>query len=96
MDFKSQIAANQTIIKELHRMIEQYGLNTVHNYMKFVQDNAEECVRKAIKILIYGDFSFTLDKGSKIKLKVIIDKKIVVLQLILLALLFRKMIILMA
>ncbi|BBA79382.1 hypothetical protein RGRSB_0856 [cyanobacterium endosymbiont of Rhopalodia gibberula] len=74
VDFKAQIAANKTGVKELHRMIEQYGIDTVQNYMEFVQDNAEECVRKAITILKNGDFTYTLDQGSKIKLKVTIDK----------------------
>ncbi|HAC64850.1 MAG TPA: 5-oxoprolinase [Cyanothece sp. UBA12306] len=73
-DFKAQIAANETGVKELYRMIEQYGLETVKNYMAFVQNNAEECVKKAINILNNGEFTYTLDQGLQINVKVTIDK----------------------
>lgn len=74
-DFQAQIAANEKGVQELHKMVAQYGLKTVQAYMKFVQENAEECVRKAIGVLKNGDFTYTMDQGAIIKVKVTIDKK---------------------
>ena len=47
-DFKAQIAANERGVQELGKMVNQYGLTTVQIYMQFVQDNAEESVRKRL------------------------------------------------
>ena len=44
-DLKAQIAAGNRGVGEVHRMIEQFGLDVVHAYMRHVQDNAEEQVR---------------------------------------------------
>jgi N-methylhydantoinase B len=74
-DFKAQIAANEKGVKELHNMVSQYGLETVQTYMKFVQDNAEESVRKAINVLSNGQFSYLMDNGAEIKVKVTINAK---------------------
>ncbi|MDJ0511653.1 MAG: hydantoinase B/oxoprolinase family protein [Crocosphaera sp.] len=72
-DFKAQIAANKKGVQELKKMIIQYGLEPVQSYMKFVQDNAEECVRKAIDVLTDGEFIYQMDQGAVIKIKVTID-----------------------
>ena len=74
-DFQAQIAANEKGLQELQRMVNQYGLETVQAYMKFVQDNAEECVRKTIDVLSDGEFTYTMDQGAVIKVKVIIENK---------------------
>ena len=74
-DFQAQIAANEKGLQELQRMVNQYGLETVQAYMKFVQDNAEECVRKAIDVLTDGEFSYKIDQGSVIKVQVTIDNQ---------------------
>lgn len=74
-DFKAQIAANNRGVQELLKMVEQYQLQTVQNYMRFVQNNAEEAVRKAIDVLKDGDFSYEMDSGAKIKVKVTINKE---------------------
>ncbi len=74
-DFKAQIAANNRGVQELLKMVEQYQLQTVQNYMIFVQDNAEEAVRKAIDVLKDGDFSYEMDSGAKIQVKVTINKE---------------------
>ncbi|NEP14995.1 MAG: 5-oxoprolinase [Symploca sp. SIO2C1] len=74
-DFKAQIAANERGVQELHKMVSQYGLETVQAYMKFVQDNAEESVRRAIDVLCDGEFSYEMDSGARIQLKVTIDKQ---------------------
>ncbi|NER21047.1 MAG: 5-oxoprolinase [Symploca sp. SIO1C2] len=74
-DFKAQIAANERGVQELHKMVLQYGLATVQAYMKFVQDNAEESVRRAIDVLRDGEFSYEMDNGARIQVKVTIDKQ---------------------
>ncbi|MBE9193617.1 hydantoinase B/oxoprolinase family protein, partial [Gloeocapsopsis crepidinum LEGE 06123] len=73
-DLKAQIAANERGVQELHKMVEHYQLNTVQAYMKFVQDNAEESVRRVIDILQDGEFTCYLDNGSAIKVNASINK----------------------
>jgi 5-oxoprolinase (ATP-hydrolysing) len=73
-DLKAQIAANSKGAEELHRMISAYGLDTVRSYMKHVQANAEECVRKVIDVLYDGEFSCKLDDGSMIQVRISIDR----------------------
>ncbi|MEM6403394.1 MAG: hydantoinase B/oxoprolinase family protein [Cyanobacteria bacterium P01_D01_bin.116] len=74
-DFRASIAANNRGVQELIKMVEQYSLEVVQNYMKFVQDNAEEAVRKAIDVLKDGSFSYEMDSGAKIQIEVTINKK---------------------
>ncbi len=59
-DLRAQIAANEKGVQELEHMVEQYGGETVARYMRFVQDNAEECVRRAITSLTDGEFTLPL------------------------------------
>jgi 5-oxoprolinase (ATP-hydrolysing) len=75
-DLKAQIAANELGVKELLKMVEHYSLETVQAYMGFVQDNAEASVRRVIEVLKDGSFSYALDDGSMIKVKITIDKKL--------------------
>ncbi|ACK71925.1 5-oxoprolinase (ATP-hydrolyzing) [Gloeothece citriformis PCC 7424] len=74
-DFKAQIAANERGVQELGKMVEQYGLDTVQTYMKFVQDNAEDCVKRAINILTDGEFTYSMDNGAILNVKVTINRK---------------------
>ncbi|MCJ8280570.1 MAG: hydantoinase B/oxoprolinase family protein, partial [Rivularia sp. ALOHA_DT_140] len=74
-DFRASIAANNRGVQELLKMVEQYSLEVVQNYMKFVQNNAEEAVRKAIDVLKDGSFSYEMDSGAKIQVKVTINKE---------------------
>jgi N-methylhydantoinase B len=74
-DFKAQIAANERGVQELRKMVYQYGLETVQAYMKFVQDNAEESVRRAIDVLRDGSFIYEMDNGARIQVKVTIDRE---------------------
>jgi N-methylhydantoinase B len=73
-DFKAQIAANERGIQEIRRTVDKYGLETVRAYMKFVQDNAEAAVRRAIDVLKDGEFTYQMDKGAKIQVKVTINR----------------------
>jgi 5-oxoprolinase (ATP-hydrolysing) len=47
-DLKAQIAANEKGVQELRRMVAQFGLDVVQAYMRHVQDNAEESVRRGV------------------------------------------------
>jgi len=73
-DFKAQIAANERGVQELCKMVCQYGLETVQAYMSFVQANAEESVRKAIAVLKDGSFTYKMDNGARIQVKVTINR----------------------
>lgn len=72
-DLQAQIAANQQGIKELRNLIQNYGLDPVRAYMKFVQDNAAIAVRQVISKLTNGSFTCQLDDGEQIQVAVAID-----------------------
>ena len=55
-DLKAQIAANEKGVQELRKMVAQFGLDVVQAYMRHVQDNAEESVRRVITKLKDGAF----------------------------------------
>jgi 5-oxoprolinase (ATP-hydrolysing) len=72
-DLKAQIAANEKGVQELRRMVEQYGLDVVQAYMRHVQDNAEESVRRVITKLRPGAFTLPLDNGAQISVAIRVD-----------------------
>ena len=72
-DLKAQIAANEKGVQELHAMVGQFGLETVHAYMKHVQDNAEESVRRVLTHLKDGAFTLPLDNGAHIQVAIRVD-----------------------
>jgi 5-oxoprolinase (ATP-hydrolysing) len=65
-DLKAQIAANEKGVQELRKMVAQFGLDVVQAYMRHVQDNAEESVRRVITRLKDGHFTLLLDNGAQI------------------------------
>ncbi len=69
-DLKAQIAANEKGVQELRRMVDQFGLPVVQAYMRHVQDNAEESVRRVITRLQDGQFTLPLDNGAQIQVAV--------------------------
>ncbi|MEG4055884.1 MULTISPECIES: hydantoinase B/oxoprolinase family protein [unclassified Microcoleus] len=73
-DLQAQIAANKRGAEELLEMVKHYGLETVQAYMGFVQDNAEESVRRVIDVLQDGEFTYPMDSGGQIKVAITIDK----------------------
>jgi 5-oxoprolinase (ATP-hydrolysing) len=73
-DLRAMIAANEKGVQELRRMVTEFGLEVVHAYMQHVQDNAEESVRRVIEVLKDGEFSYAMDHGAVIKVKVTLDK----------------------
>jgi len=73
-DLRAQVAANEKGVQELGRMVEHFGLEVVRAYMRHVQDNAEESVRRVLGVLKDGSFSLPLDNGATIKVKIGFDK----------------------
>ena len=73
-DLKAQIAAGAKGIEEVRRMIGEFGLDVVHAYMKHVQDNAEEQVRRVIDVMRDGEFDLPMDVGSRIRVRIAFDK----------------------
>jgi 5-oxoprolinase (ATP-hydrolysing) len=69
-DLKAQIAANEKGVQELRKMVDQFGLDVVQAYMRHVQDNAEESVRRVITRLKDGQFTLPLDNGAQIQVAV--------------------------
>jgi len=72
-DLKAQVAANETGRQALLGVVEQFSLPVVEAYMGHVQDNAEESVRQVIERLKDGVFSYPMDSGAVIKVKVTVD-----------------------
>lgn len=72
-DLKAQIAANEKGVQELRKMVDQFGLDVVQAYMRHVQDNAEESVRRVITRLKDGAFTLPLDNGAKIQVAIRVD-----------------------
>jgi 5-oxoprolinase (ATP-hydrolysing) len=79
-DLRAQIAANEKGIQELNRMVEHFGLDVVIAYMKHVQENAAEAVRRVITALqlgedgeVGGETEYELDNGAVIKVKVTLN-----------------------
>ncbi|MFK7753216.1 MAG: hydantoinase B/oxoprolinase family protein, partial [Sedimentitalea sp.] len=73
-DLSAQIAANATGERELQKITRQFGLDVVHAYMGHVQDNAEESVRRVLDVLHDCAFSYPLDRGARISVKIAVDK----------------------
>jgi 5-oxoprolinase (ATP-hydrolysing) len=72
-DLRAQIAANEKGVRELEDIVEQYGRETVMRYMRHVQDNAEECVRRVITAIRDGRFTLAMDNGAQIHVAVRVD-----------------------
>jgi 5-oxoprolinase (ATP-hydrolysing) len=69
-DLNAQIAANEKGVQELRKMVDHFGLDVVQAYMRHVQDNAEESVRRVITRLKDGAFTLPLDNGARIQVAI--------------------------
>ncbi|MGC1520241.1 MAG: hydantoinase B/oxoprolinase family protein [Steroidobacteraceae bacterium] len=74
-DLRAQIAANEQGVLELKSTVAQHGRDTVAAYMRHVQDNAEESVRRVITALKDGEFTLPLDNGAQIRVSVRVDAR---------------------
>jgi 5-oxoprolinase (ATP-hydrolysing) len=72
-DLRAQVAANEKGAHELNRMVAHFGLRVVHAYMRHVQDNAEEQVRRVIDVLKDGMFAYEMDDGAAVRVAIRID-----------------------
>jgi len=74
-DLAAQIAANETGVRELRKMVANFSIDTVHAYMKHVQDNAEESVRRVLDVLKDGSFTYPMDNNCQIKVNITVDRE---------------------
>ncbi|HMG28604.1 MAG TPA: hydantoinase B/oxoprolinase family protein [Jiangellaceae bacterium] len=74
-DLRAQIAANEKGVDEVRRMIDHFGLDVVQAYMRHVQDNAEEAVRRVVDALRDGEYRYEMDSGAEIRVRVTVDRK---------------------
>src|ERR1044071_184751 len=72
---KAQIAANEKGVSELRKMVTHFTLPVVKAYMKHVQDNAAESVRRVIDRLHDSSFEYPMDLGTTIRVKISVDKE---------------------
>lgn len=73
-DLRAQVAANQKGIDEIRSMISHFGLDVVQAYMRHVQDNAEEAVRRVIDSLDDGEYRYEMDSGATIAVRITVDR----------------------
>jgi 5-oxoprolinase (ATP-hydrolysing) len=73
-DLRAQIAANQKGVDEVRKMIDHFGLDVVQAYMRHVQDNAEEAVRRVIDRLDDGEYRYPMDSGATIAVRITVDR----------------------
>src|SRR3984885_14071756 len=74
-DLKAQIAANEKGAQELRNMLRHFGPPVVRAYMRHVQDNAAESVRRVIGKLHDSAFQITTDRGATISVRIAVDRK---------------------
>ena len=77
-DLRAQVAACEKGAQELRKMVAQFGRPVVDAYMRHVQDNAEECVRRAIVRLRDAEYVYHMDPDydgadRRIVVKVTVD-----------------------
>jgi 5-oxoprolinase (ATP-hydrolysing) len=74
-DLEAQLAANEKGVQELRKMVDNFGMDVGLAYMNHVQNNAEEQVRQVLDVLKDGEFIQELDNGSKIHVRLTLDKE---------------------
>lgn len=73
-DLRAQVAANAKGEAEVRAMIDHFGLDVVLAYMRHIQDNAEEAVRRVIDALEDGAAEYETDSGDRIVVTVRVDR----------------------
>ncbi len=73
-DLRAQVASCTRGIGELKKMVAHFGLPVVRAYMRHVQDNAEEAVRRVLDVLKDGHYEYEMDSGATIAVTISIDK----------------------
>ncbi len=73
-DLKAQIAACERGADELKRLVAHYGRAGVAAYMRHVQDNAEEQIRRVIATIERGAFEVAMDNGAVVRVAITPDR----------------------
>ncbi len=73
-DIRAQIASNEKGVIELRKMVDHFTLPVVQAYMKHVQDNAEESVRRVIDRLSDCEYTYKTDNDQQIQVKITVDR----------------------
>ncbi|WP_156840311.1 hydantoinase B/oxoprolinase family protein [Novosphingobium aquimarinum] len=73
-DVRAQIAACARGAAEIRKMVAHFGLPTVLAYMRFVQDNAAEAVRRVLDQLPDGKFRCEMDDGAHVDVAITVDR----------------------
>jgi 5-oxoprolinase (ATP-hydrolysing) len=73
-DLRAQVAANERGIQELRAMVRHFGLDIVHAYMRHVQENAADAVRRVIAALHDGSAEYEMDNGAIIRVAITTDQ----------------------
>ena len=73
-DLRAQLAANARGIAEVRRAVARYGLASLAERMREVQDNAAFSVRNAIGEQLSGEFRYQMDGGQAIAVRIDIDR----------------------
>jgi 5-oxoprolinase (ATP-hydrolysing) len=73
-DLRAQLAANARGSRELERAAATHGWSTLLAYMGHVQDNAEACMRRAIRRLRDGRYRYAMDNGQHIEVAIHVDR----------------------
>ena len=74
-DIRAQIASNEKGVVELRKMVDHFSLPVVQAYMKHVQDNAEESVRRVIDRLSDCEYTYKTDNDQQIQVKITVDRQ---------------------
>ncbi len=74
-DLRAQVAACAKGAEELAKMVRHFTLPVVRAYMKHVQDNAEESVRRVLGALKDGSYAYEMDDGAVIRVAIRVDRQ---------------------
>ena len=73
-DLRAQLAANARGIAEIRRAVARYGLASLTERMREVQDNAALSVRERLGEQLSGEFRYEMDGGQVIAVRIDIDR----------------------
>jgi 5-oxoprolinase (ATP-hydrolysing) len=73
-DLGAQVAACETGERELRKLVAQFGAGVVQAYMRHVQENGAELVRRVVDGLDSGRFRYELDGGAAVEVTITADR----------------------
>jgi 5-oxoprolinase (ATP-hydrolysing) len=74
-DLTAQVASCARGAAELNRVAALYGAQSISAYMRHGQAQAEEAVRRLVARLDDGAFSYAMDNGAEVKVRVSVDRE---------------------